>query len=126
MGALDNLIPGCSYDGAAFFLVRQPGLADAPVFGDVTQDVDRVAPYSFPAVIVTQVINTGLLDTITRDIAVTGAQLTALRAKKQTGYKSLTFAGAAAQSGRLVALTNVRSIPSQSFLFVSASWKGRP
>jgi hypothetical protein len=74
---------------------------------------------------VTQVINTGLLDTITRQIAVTGAQLASLRAKKQTGYKSLTFADDSAQSARLVSLSNVQSIPSQSFLFVTASWKGR-
>jgi hypothetical protein len=125
MGALDHLVARCSYDGVSFFLVRQAGLADAPRFGEQTSDVDRVAPYSFPAVIVTQVINTGLLDTITRQIAVTGAQLASLRAKKQTGYKSLTFAGDSAQSARLVSLSNVQSIPSQSFLFVTASWKGR-
>jgi hypothetical protein len=126
MGVLDNLIPHCSYDGVPFFLLRQQGLPTSPRFGTISSEVDRYAPFSYPAVVVTQVTNTGLLDTISRIIAITGPNLSSLRGKVQIGYRSLIFAGDASQSGRLINITQVDSLPPLGFLFVQATWRGRP
>lgn len=123
---LDDLVAQCSYDGVDFYLVRQSGLPLSPRFGTLTSEVDRYAPYSFPAVVTTQIINTGLLDTISRRIALTGANLTALRGKAQIGYRSLIFAGEASQSARLTMITPVDVYPNLGLVYVNATWRGRP
>lgn len=126
MTALDNLVPQCSYDGVEFFLVKQSGLPNSPRFGRVSAEVDRYAPYSYPAVVTTQIINTGMLDTISRVIALTGPNLAALASKVQIGYRSLIFNGDAAQSGRLTMITPVNAIVHLGYLYVTATWRGRP
>lgn len=123
--ALDNLVAGCSYGGVPFFLRRQGGLPDAPRFDAQGAFVERMAPFSFPAVVVLEPVNTGLLSDITRTIALKGSDYTAMKAKVLQGMAALQFMGDASQQAVLTSLKTVGAVPRYGFVLCTATWRGR-
>lgn len=126
MSALDNLSPKCTYDGVQFFLQSgSSGIKTSPRFGSQAQVVERVAPFSFPANIVRQVINTGMLNDFTLRIAIKGSSLITLRTKVETGMKSLTIAGDAAQQAILTTVGPVDASVALGYIYVTCTFRGR-
>lgn len=126
MTALDNLTPLSSYDGVQFF--RQTGaggIKTSPRFESGATVVERAAPYSYPANIVRQIINTGILSDISVRIAITGPNLAILRSKVEIGMKSLTLAGEAAQSCILTKVGAVEAVTALGYIYVTCTFRGR-
>ena len=126
MTALDNLTPQSSYDGVSFFRkTGAGGIKTSPRFESGAVVVERMAPFSFPANIVRQVINTGVLSDFNVTIAITGPNLSTLRSKVETGMKSLTLAGEAAQSAILTRVGQVEAAAGLGYVYVTCTFRGR-
>jgi hypothetical protein len=126
MTALDNITPLSSYDGVPFYRhTGAGGIKSSPRFESGAILVERVAPFSFPANVVRQVINTGILSDMTVQIAITGPNLALLRSKVETGMKSLILAGDASQSAILTKVGAVEAVTSLGYIYVTCTFRGR-
>lgn len=125
--ALDNITPHSSYDGVDFYWkTGSGGIKTSPRFGNTAAVVERIAPYSYPATISRQVINTGLLEDFSITAGVTAANLALLKAKVETGMKSLILSGDASQQAILTKVnTPVDAVPTLGFIYITMTFRGR-